>query len=816
MKNFVDTYEVLFDDKFKPLFGRIDFCEANTTTPKAVYSIDGVSLGSTVYINGKSSVQIMLDDSDYTAYYYRYIGDSDMTVDDNEESWLHFKTALIKEQNINITYDLPFRTVNTIDELRALEDMSNGDLVYVFGYEEKGDIAPRIFKWIENSPGSTDDGGYYIKSTSITSGVWIWIVEGDLIDVRYFGAFPNSTSTDTNCQLGKIANATHIANQLNKNLYFPSCSNGATGYYLFDGSNTLSLEKDIICDEVRFVVKEGTSGTSISCHELHKCTPRLFTKAGSESDPTVHIGNYTLKCDWSKASWFYGYSPANARIGYIIDQENVPGNYSNTNIKLIGQRRLVVGTHIYSGTKFSNCKFLETTYGLDNNVEFNNMEIKQEWFDLDYDFDDLTIGTNVEILLDNFKSTSLYLELKQRANQYDFGDLKEKTISSNLTLGASNANCIMENFVIQEGHSISLIGNWELHNGTGTINVDSNTTVNAIDCWLSTTSTVMNSLEMRRGALNGTGSLQLLSVAYFDNVDINKDLYLMGLNANFIGCNITSIITGTNLNLVNNIITNKVESRPEDNNFNFTLSNNLFTIKNDTVGYHHITTNASAGATRTCNIKGSWICNNCTYDNAHWIQVRQHGILMTGNTCKYINNAEPYFDKKNKDYIQFYGICINVNTDHADKSRIRTDIPLLMINRATTAIHLGNFKIYGFCLDRTLDARRVQMYCTSPNVYTLSDSGEDPNKLEFNSYEYGYITTVSETADYLNYEFTNYELSQLTDSEHKYLLGNESGYLSSNNLGIFTNSLSQWMNNDSQGRPMAKKDIKFTVLQDFI
>lgn len=631
MKNFVDTYEVLFDDKFKPLFGRIDFCEANTTTPKAVYSIDGVSLGSTVYINGKSSVQIMLDDSDYTAYYYRYIGDSDMTVDDNEESWLHFKTALIKEQNINITYDLPFRTVNTIDELRALEDMSNGDLVYVFGYEEKGDIAPRIFKWIENSPGSTDDGGYYIKSNSITSGVWIWIVEGDLIDVRYFGAFPNSTSTDTNCQLGKIANATHIANQLNKNLYFSSCSNGATGYYLFDGSNTLSLEKDIICDEVRFVVKEGTTGTSISCHELHKCTPRLFTKAGSESDPSVHIGNYTLKCDWSNASWFYGYSPANARIGYIIDQENVPGNYSNTNIKLIGQRRLVSGTHIYTGTTFSNCKFLETTYGIDNNVIFNNMEIKQEWFDLDYDFDDLTLGTNVELFVDNFTSVDLYLKLKQRANQYDFGDLKERTISSNLTLGASNENCIMENFNIQNGNSISIIGHWELHNATGTITVDSNTTLNAIDCWLNTTSTVMDSLEMRRGALSGADSLQLLSVGYFDNVDINKDIRTLGITPTYKHCKINAALTTQNCIIHDCDIYQPIYTRNDFNVIDFSLIGNRF----HTGSMHYISSTIS-----NTHVDGKWI-DNFSELSTHFISLdrtnlnpyeKNHHYVYDGNT----------------------------------------------------------------------------------------------------------------------------------------------------------------------------------------
>lgn len=45
---------------------------------------------------------------------------------------------------------------------------------------------------------------------------------------------------------------------------------------MFDGSNTVSVQKDIILDNgVRFVVKKNTSGTLVACHEMKACDNML-------------------------------------------------------------------------------------------------------------------------------------------------------------------------------------------------------------------------------------------------------------------------------------------------------------------------------------------------------------------------------------------------------------------------------------------------------------------------------------------------------------------------------------------------------------
>lgn len=797
MKNFSDVWSILFDDKNKPLFGRVDFCDPITTLPKDVYSDTGLNLGSSIYVNAMPVNQIMLGDGDYTIRYYRYIGNGNMTVDDNEESWFLYKTELVKDPISRITLDFGFDTVDTIAELKDLTDMSDSDIICVMGYYAKGDVAPRFFQYHENAPTVSDDGGFYIKPDESGPGIWKWLISGDTIDVRYFGAFPNSTSSDTECQLPKLASAASKANLLDKNLYFPSCSNGGTGYYLFDGSNSVSIGKDIICDEVRFIVKENTTGTTISCHELKKCTKFLFDKAASAD----YIGHYSLYCDWSNSSWFKSYNPAGARVGYIIDAENSPGQYVNANIKINGT--------VASNTSFTNCNILEVSTPISNNVMMYSMPVKADWFTSNYNWNNLLIS-NCKLNLTDLKDADTYILLKNKQNENDYGDLGEQTLHNAII--STGSGCIVEN--CSGSATLAGTGACEMHNVslTLTVNSGSQIEINAVDSWLTIGSIVLNKLAIRRGSLAGM-SLQVLSELYLDNVDVTATINVMGVTGATIKNSVLyAEVKGTDLNLTGNTIYSKVESWPNGTSFTFNLFNNTFDVVNNHVGYHHLTTGAVAGAQRTVTVNGKWVGNFATYSDAHWIQVRQHGIKKEDNNCLYVNNAEPYFDAKNKNYIRFYGILININTDHSDKDRVRLDIPLIMINKCDNRVFLGNFKIYGFCLDRVLDPTRVNIYCTDPVDYTLSDA-YDPNKLVFNSYQYGYVTTASDTVDYLNYEFTNYELSPSTAIDEKYKLGNESGFITSPNLSIYDHSLGLWVQNDDQGLPMAKKDLKFTVLQ---
>lgn len=679
MQCFVDTWATILDDRNKPLVGKIGFYEPNTTTLKNIFGTDEViPLDNPIYCNGVTTSQVLLDEGDYTARYWRYIGNGNMESDDNEESWFLYKTELIKDGSVVRTDFTGNGIVDTIDELKDLTGMEDGDIVLVHGYYTNDDCPARYFVWHENGS-YEDDGGVCIKSNGQNTGAWIMKIPGTYIDVRWFGDIPSNTWSGTSSNLGQRAKAAIAANKYSKDLYFPAYNKGTqNGFYVFNGSNTVSVNQKIICDDrVRFVVKHGTSGTLVSCSEFVKDGRYLFVSEQGEQ-----IGGYELHADWIKTSWLNSNTSSAlnwARQGFIIDEMQSPLTLENVKLK--------VEQSPMSGTTLINCEMLECNKKINNNITIQNMEIDTDWFDDDYDWSKLTIS-GCNILLNNCKDANTYILLKNKQNESDYGDLGEQQINASVLAGGTIENCYGSITALSHGV-------FEIHNATLTCNgFNTSDSLNLVDTWLTFNggNVTLNSIMLRRGNLNGD-LIQVLNDSLIDNADVYAQINCRGTNTEIRNSKLYGLSTGTNLTLTNNDIYATVEQLDDNGTININCVGNMFHKYNGTEARHYVRSTLAEGV-----VKGIWANNGSSYDTVHWIRLDRTYLKSedSDHQYSYMNNSEPYLSKWNGVNHPMKFRRYGGSRDPQDGEGVwnTTNIPFLFMNYRTRLITAVNRYLY--------------------------------------------------------------------------------------------------------------------------
>lgn len=625
--NFCDSWDVVWCGS-KPLVGKIEFCEANTTSLKTIYTVDGQELSNPIYCNGLPSTQVMLADGDYTVRFYEYVGYGNMESDENSDSWRLYKTELVTQNVLNGGNDTlgVFATVTTIEELKNLELPSDGSVVGVVGYYDNEDCPLRYYVWHENG-NYVDDGGVVIKSNLVSNGAWVMKIPGTYIDVRWYGDIPYNTSEGLTSNLGQRTKAATAANKYHKDLYFPAYGKGSSnGFYMFDGSNTVSVNKDIICDTgVRFTVKEGTVGTQVTCHEFLDCDKYLFV---SEVGKT--IGGYTLTADWINVGW-YGSDKATAtgaRVGYIIENMHTPMSISNANVKIVSQEYALTMT---------NCEVVECNKLLTNDVVLYDMTVHTDWFTDNYNYNTKLQLYNCRIELENCKDANTYIILKNIQGDYDYGDLEEQSINATVHPGGTLENCY-------GSITVSGPGNIEFHNVTLSVNgLGSSNSINAVDSWLTfVNATTLGALQLRRGSVAG-GGLTLVGNSMIENADIRTDINTTGIKLVVRDSNIYSKITTRNIDLINNQIYAEIDQSDLSGIVYVHVSGNMFhrnALNVPAQHYVHADTLDSV-------VQGIWIGNGSSYDTAHWIKLDRTNLKVQDidHSYTYAKNAEPYLMK---------------------------------------------------------------------------------------------------------------------------------------------------------------------------
>jgi hypothetical protein len=619
--NFNDAWAMIWNDT-KPLVGKIEFCEANTTSLKTIYTVDGQELSNPIYCNGITTSQVMLADGDYTVRFYEYIGHGNMESDYNEDSWRLYKTELVKQNILNGGNDTTgvYATITTIEQLKEMEVPSDGSVVGVVGYYTAEDCPLRYYVWHE-SGNYVDDGGIVIKSNNVSNGAWVMKIPYNYIDVRWYGDIPSNLVSAPSSNLGQRTKAATAANKYRKDLYFPSYAKGSeTGFYMFDGSNTVSVDKDIIVDNaVRFVVKHGTEGTQVTCHELKACEKYLFV---SELGQTA--GGYHITADTINTSWYDGSiaTASGARVKYVIDRMSSPLTFNDAYVELAGTTTLRV--------VFDNCH-VDGFKKLSGPVEMSNMLVKTEWFVDDYDWSQLSLY-NCQIELENCKDANTYILLKTKQNDPNYGDLGEQNINATVLAGGTIENCYGT-------ITVSGTGSIEFHNVSLTVNgLTTSNNINAVDSWLTFGSAVtIGSLQLRRGSLSGSG-LTLIQQSYIENATINVPINTTGIKLIVRNSDINQKITTRNIDLINNQIYAEIDQSDYSGVVYVNLSGNMF--HGTAQHYVHADTADSI-------VQGGWTHNGSSYDDRHWIKLDRTNLQYQDNMHNYfyIGNSEPYLQK---------------------------------------------------------------------------------------------------------------------------------------------------------------------------
>lgn len=636
MHNFVDSYQNLFDVNGKFLVGRLTFLEPNTSSSKlTIYDTDGNELDNPIYTSqyGLPKYQIMLQDRDYKVTFEMYIGQGNMESDENESNWLLYKTITSVNGILTTSQQSATPTfIDTVEQMKAMSGMQDGDTCIVKGYFDVGDSgAERLYVWHQNG-NYTDDGGVIIKSNNSTSGAWIMVIQYNYIDVRWYGDIPDASAKPTvqTSNLGQRSRAAHAANMYDKHLYFAARQStiSAASYYIFDGSNTVSLDQDIICDSaVRFVVKEGTTGTAVTCKTLQKPTKHLFV---SES-PQQTIGGYTLTADWINTSWLSSNDviARNARLGYVIDMLKSPVTFNDCMIK-------VERDSINMACTFNNCDIVECHKQIAISCTMQNMVVKTNWFADDYNYSNLTV-TGCTILLHNCKDANTYIVLKNRQNDPNYGDLGEQSINATVLTGGTIENCYGT-------ITVSGSGSLELNNVSLTVNgLGSTNTINAVDSWLTFgTETILRSIQMRRGSLAGN-ALTLISDSMIENCDIRTLINTTGIKLVVRNSEIHSKITTRNIDLINNQIYAEIDQSDLSGIVYVKATGNMFHTNEQNVPAQHYVHADTVDSV----VQGIWISNGSSYDTAHWIKLDRTNLKEQDNDHQYTyaKNAEPYLMK---------------------------------------------------------------------------------------------------------------------------------------------------------------------------
>ena len=228
----------------KPLAGgRLIFCNAGTSTPKAIYSnaFDRLTpLTNPLILDADGYVPeggVWLGDGTYKVFWQRRLNPDQMP-----EAWgdlwetdniLGVNTALNGSDGLNVVY------LDTVSDLQNL-DPAGIDLIGVTGYYTPNDFGGvRWFKWYEASAQTADNGMIFARTAFPAIGRFIGVLNGtDYIPASWYGA-TSAAPYPVNSRL--LALQTYCAN--NKKTMFLQ---GGTHY--LDNDLTLNINGDLILD----------------------------------------------------------------------------------------------------------------------------------------------------------------------------------------------------------------------------------------------------------------------------------------------------------------------------------------------------------------------------------------------------------------------------------------------------------------------------------------------------------------------------------------------------------------------------------------
>ena len=505
-----------FDNLGALLNGRARFYNSDGS-PAVVYAWDNstqrfIENGSIVFTNssGQLEPQVFLGNHDYLIVFDKYVGNGRMTEDDDSESWEEQGSAIDKYNTIGIELSGgAIRAVSTIADLRQTPGLDAFEVIELMGYYESGDKPIIYYKWNPFISGD-DNGGSIIKVDDVAAGRWELVSCPEYLDVRHFGAFPMQGIEENADQRYNLTNAYTYAHSQGCGVYF--WADDTHAYYDISGANLIKVDSHPLA---RLFCVENISGTSISdIKEVHLVGQEYGELATGE----ITLQGEVVRTSWGEETDWVVFDPS---VKLIMDA----GISTSTRVWEGIEVEILAYT---SGCVFTDC--LITSNGkINQSVTITNCEIKQEWFADDYNWGNLTSYQN-NVRFQNFKDANVYIIVKNKQNEVDYGDLEGKTISSIVLL----ADCALENAVFS---TVALQGSSNLKNVAGTIVLQgANVSHSWVDCWIEITAFAgsISSFSLLRGSIEGLVSI-ITSSAVLEDSKIDCLFHIEG-TANLSNC----------------------------------------------------------------------------------------------------------------------------------------------------------------------------------------------------------------------------------------------------------------------------------------
>lgn len=514
-----DNWNSYLDNDGNLLHGKVRFCNRGTTEDIVIYNSDGVAIRNPEFTDmlGRTEYQVFVDNvENVTAYYYKYIGTGDMMSWPGEDydptRWSLQYTSDNMDPVSKI--DIESNTASGASDMAAFRAVDPAEvpavdgrkLMWLYGYYAAGDTSPVLYVW-DSASQQVDDGGSCIQANDVPgAGRWKLATRELHFDVRHFGVFPTDDINSTDYQYtSQLANCAAYLDKEGLDAWFPALNDNLS-YYLFNGTNTFAIKGDIyVSDAVRMHAKTGTTGTIITCKNVHKSTRYLF-------DSSVQTGKITLNADWIRCSWIGYQCIPNARVGWVIDHDAYPAGITG--------KEVVFETNGPGQLYLTNCQ-ITSNKKITGTIVIEDCELHTDWFADDYNWNNLSSIGN-RILLCNCKDADTYITLKNKQSENTYGDLDGRTISNKNLL----ENCTLSNATLS---SCTLQGNSTLHDVSGTATLSGTYTHEWRDCSITVNGTpTVSTLALTGSTVSGSGKMTVVSSLSCRNTNINKAIDVMG------------------------------------------------------------------------------------------------------------------------------------------------------------------------------------------------------------------------------------------------------------------------------------------------
>ena len=561
-----DLRNSYLDDEGKPLVGRIRFCKFHTTVLENIYNVNGnVPLANPMFTNtiGQTELQVFLkDNTNYTVRFDKYVGNGDMTED--QDNWLDIYSCDDLYDTFGVEIGATsYQVVNNISDLRqtnpnTIAARDGKKVILLAGYNVIGDKPQVLYEWDANEI-VADNGGDIIKVANISTGRWVLIdnFEG-ILDVRHFGVFGADSKVEaTDLMSIQINVANQYASVHDLSLYFPSID-GLTWYKM----NGLNLYKTVFAEETR--VFGNTNYPNIITMYDENGYLDVYTDSGYKAVFTIR--GPTVRTSWGVNSDNCIFEPSYKLIVDSAINTN-HRDFSNIIVELI---------HETSNLQFDNCE-IHSVNKLGDYIYFRNGKITESMFTTTTNYNTITITNDVVADIDDWPTTWKWLHIRTQKPDQTI-DFKGRNLYANCNNiinwvgGVTFKNAIFTNGFIITQNTIGL------ENCGGPVIMSAALQALVIDNCNIAITTVQNArpnivIKNNSEVTFSNGGFYAGEFALHDSIargNIDADVHIVGSNSIFDG----AISVNGILNLQRCTISGTIAQTAKDANFVVTLLNN--------------------------------------------------------------------------------------------------------------------------------------------------------------------------------------------------------------------------------------------------